>query len=167
MKNALLFFVACLFVMSCGQSPDNDFQKQLAEANKKIIELEKQINEQSPPRVIADTPEEYKKLVANPKVQIIRSVNDFDKISNAKVDVFGKLDVATLTEFKKDLQFKNGQLISANYGVIQKKLSRSEFKRFWNRFGLSLDLIADHEGYECLGGHNCAARLNYICMDGC
>jgi hypothetical protein len=167
MKLIIFLLSICFILHSCGQNNDVELKKQLTESNQKITELEKKLNDQLPVRLTADTEEEYAKLISNPNVLIIRSVNDLDKLINEKVDVFSKLDPVTIRVFKKDLQFKDGKLISANYGVIQKKLSRPDYKRFWNRFGFSLDLIADHEGYRCDGAHTCSSSSQHICMGGC
>jgi hypothetical protein len=171
MKKKTIFIALVVFVsglIACEDRSALEMENKLKDVDKGITELEKRSDEKPPEYPVAYTDEEYIKLAEDPNVNIIRSLEDFEKLVAEKPEEIGAFDSESLETFMKELQFRDGKLIGGNYGVTEKKLDPEALKRFWARFGLSLDLLDDHRYYHCESRANCKkVAYDNICMSTC
>jgi hypothetical protein len=117
----------------------------------------------------ASTTEEFFALMADPRADIIRSVDDFMEKTRQQGTVYAKLDKRVVRQFARELKFKNGGLSTAQYDIIQKSLSPQDYAVFWEGFGLTLEFVQadDHQGYACVGVGDCATNQTHICTSNC
>jgi hypothetical protein len=115
----------------------------------------------------ASTEAAFFQLIRDPRVNIIRSTDDFIQRTKQKGSVYAKLDAQTIKGFIGELKFKNRALSSARYDIIKASLTEVEYAAFWRDFGLDLGFLADHEEYQCVGVGNCKSAGGYICTSNC
>jgi hypothetical protein len=168
-KKTIFILVFCVSgFVACEDKSVQEMETDFEIIDKRITKLEKQSNDRSLEYPVAYTDEEYIKLAEDPSVNIIRSMEDFQKMVDEKTEEIAAFDSESLAVFIEALQFRDGKLIGGNYGVTEKRLDPNSLKRFWARFGLSLDLLADHRYYQCVSKANCkAVSFDNICMSTC
>lgn len=116
----------------------------------------------------ARTEKEWWAILKSKDKTFIRSMADWKKaINDPKTNPLKGCDPETIKRFTKSLKFEKGGLGHAEYGEIEKKISFSQFRKLWERFGLGLELFADHEGYSCVGRGDCMQNQTHICTSNC
>ncbi len=116
----------------------------------------------------ARTEKEWWAILKSKDKTFIRSMADWKKaIADPKKNPLKGCDEKTIVNFTKSLKFEKGGLGHAEYGEIATRLSFAQFKALWERFGLGLELFADHEGYSCNGNGDCIKNTNHICTSNC
>lgn len=118
-------------------------------------------------RWIAQTEREWKDLMVNPRARIVRTKADWLKLARSGDNPLKSCSPETVAEFTRSLKFNNGGLAGAYFGGVGRELSFFEFRSLFERFGLGLGLVADHEGYECKSRGTCSARGGHICTSNC
>jgi hypothetical protein len=88
-------------------------------------------------------------------------------LTASKASPLAGVDKARVSAFTRSLKFKNGGLAHADYSMIAGVVPFSRFRRIWEHFGMSLDLFADHDGYECSGRGTCKKMHQHICTSNC
>lgn len=116
----------------------------------------------------ARTEKEWWAILKSKDKTFIRSMADWKKaISDPVKNPLKGCDPKAIAHFTKNLKFAKGGLGHADFGEIEKQLSYLQFKSLWARFGLGIELFADHEGYSCNGKGDCLKNSNHICTSNC
>jgi hypothetical protein len=117
---------------------------------------------------IAETEREWWAMLKSKDTTFIRSIDDWYKaIADKKNNPLSGCDTKAIEHFTKNLKFENGGLGHADYTEVGKQLSYFQFRNLWARFGLSMGLFEDHEGYECAGKGTCHKTADSICTSNC
>jgi hypothetical protein len=132
--------------------------------------------------VVADTSEQWLRLLAEPTAYILRSMEDWEKFValNEKerialyagtryegVDPFKGVPNDAIQAFTRTLIFKGGGLGHANYSALAQRMSGSQLAALWTGFGISDQLTADYMDKKCAGQGTCTPSLNDICTSNC
>lgn len=117
---------------------------------------------------LAKTEREWWALLKSKDKTVIRSMKDWKRaISDPRNSPLEGCDAKAIAHFSKNLQFRNGGLGHADFSEVGQQLSYFQFRKLWARFGLSMQLFEDHEGYECAGKGTCHTTMNAICTSNC
>lgn len=116
----------------------------------------------------AKTEKEWWAILKSSDKNFIRTMDDWKKsIANPKTNPLSGCDLKAIEHFTANLKFVNGGLGHADYTQVGMQLNFFEFKKLWERFGLSLELFADHEGYACVGKGDCQVNGGHVCTSNC
>lgn len=113
------------------------------------------------------TDEEWEAMLASNRKGFVRNLKEWEALLKSKKNPLAGLPKKAVDQFTKSLKFKNGGFAHANYSSIVDRLTYPQFKRLWESFGLSMPLVADHDGYYCEEKGTCTAITSHICTSNC
>jgi hypothetical protein len=118
-------------------------------------------------RKLARNDREWRALLHSRDRRVIRTAGAWKKLIASKKSPLAGIDKATVRAFTRSLKFKNGGFAHADYSMIASVVPFSRFRRIWEHFGMSLELFADHDGYECASRSTCKKMHERICTSNC
>jgi hypothetical protein len=131
---------------------------------------------------VADTPEQWLKLLADPTVDVVRSLDDWENfvaLDGQKraslyagtpyegVDPLGGVPAESIRSFGATLIFRNGGLGHANYRALVEAMPDTQFAALWASFGISDKLTTDYKDMSCASLGTCTPSLHDICTSNC
>lgn len=116
----------------------------------------------------AQTEREWWALLKSKDKTFIRSMKEWRvAVADPKRSPLAGCDAKAVKHFTRSLRFRDGGLAHADYGQVAKQLNYIQFKALWRRFGLGMELFADHEDYRCESRGTCTIIANKICTSNC
>ena len=116
----------------------------------------------------AQTEREWWALLKSKDKTVIRSMEDWRAaLADPKTNPLQGCSPKAVQHFTKNLKFVNGGLGHADYTQIGRELNYFQFRDLWSRFGLGMDLFADHDGYYCESKGTCYVRTSSLCTSNC
>lgn len=135
------------------------------------------------------TNNEYDLLARNPKVNMIRSFEQFDQVVKEELTPLRKVSPEKISEFRETLVFRENRLVGLGYGPIKNSVSNKELNQvlaifgidtkdgFWGLrssasvqnmqvAGIESDYI-DYKEYQCISKGTCYENSDHICLSGC
>jgi hypothetical protein len=106
---------------------------------------------------------EYRELRDDPKVNIIRTKEDWLQYLDSDENVLRGLEQETVQKFTDSLVL-NGGIGGFRYDLIQDVLTFQKFRRLLWAFGIDVEIFKDYEGYYCSGKATCKPQSGSICI---
>ena len=116
----------------------------------------------------ARTNREWWAMLKSKDTTFVRSMTEWlAALADPRRNPLRGCDPKSVKHFTANLKFKNGGLSHADYSQVASKLNYHQFKDLWARFGMGMELFADHDGYTCSGRANCKKLSENICTSNC
>jgi hypothetical protein len=109
---------------------------------------------------------EWQQLMRDKSANIVRTKADWQRLLKSKDNPLAGLEDKAVKDFTASLVFRNGGLAGANWGPVG-GLSYRKFSALFGHFGLGMGLLADYEGYRCVGRADCYKANEHICTSNC
>jgi hypothetical protein len=178
-KKTYLFvasLAASLLVFACG---DNNETPTVADAGKFV-----------PNFVLAKTGAELEAIRADERANVIRTLEDFDKVIELKRTPLAYLPGDVIKDFRDNLIVReNLGIVGIKFRIIKAQLSQDEFAEVMALFGLDAKqgfwgfskdpsvlakmkirggrTMTDYEKYKCVSRATCESSSAHICLTGC
>ena len=115
---------------------------------------------------VANTEAEWRALLDNRSVQVIRSASDFSN-RQKNLQVLAHVPAEAIAAFRDSLLFKSGGLAHAEYSMLKEHLDDQQLEKLWAAFGIGPGLLRDYRDNWCSSSHTCSYKNGSICTGLC
>jgi hypothetical protein len=118
---------------------------------------------------VANTEEEWKKILYDDSCGVIRTLEDWNKsLTNMDKNhpLYG-IDESLIKEFTDCMSFGDVGLGHMNYSMLRDTLTISRFDNLMGMFGIGWGLMKDYNNKECKKRATCSTSMADICTSNC